>query len=248
MAPTKKKTDQSSGNAALAKSPVAKDLIPVPEDCQPTWHLWSGNPIVELYEAVALSCNIDPEATLSTGEYYTSEVDLYEDRLAVAKRHFPARRYPDGVPLADFVAWAIRMATRSPTWTDLPEEFTKLVREEPASVDATKPAAEDNSVPTRKPKSVHGRKPSAEDGPGNSRQRNNLCRIIVALAKTSGFDIVNDIMNTAGEIEARTTKAGHRVPARTAEYFLNMARDLVEDENNGAEDEDDSEGDENKGE
>lgn len=108
----------------------------------PNWTVWAHVPTVRVWEAVAVSLNIDPKkirtrpnAWMGNGEHFPhDEGQQFEDRIEVLRRNLGGGRglplasiimgKPDycEVRIADFARWA-----RSLHW-DMPEELAVLAK------------------------------------------------------------------------------------------------------------------------
>jgi hypothetical protein len=102
---------------------------------EPNWSKWQNVPEIELWEAVALSLNIDPSKIKDRpigGIHIFADVQEFEDRLFVAKRNVgPGKSLTIAVinamapantlvPIPIFVSWALSMQ-----W-EMPEQLASL--------------------------------------------------------------------------------------------------------------------------
>jgi len=131
---------------------------PSNNDRQPRWSKWKLMPEVKLWEAVALSLNIEPgkietnELAWMGAKHPFDEDDEFNDRLTVLSKHssnrafFPtpcilnmANWYQCEVRLNEFAAWCAHIGY------DIPEQLKELSKakpkDEPAAVEQIKPGA-----------------------------------------------------------------------------------------------------------
>jgi hypothetical protein len=76
----------------------------------PDWDLWLNFSYVELWQAVALSLDIDPDSPLLITVKFNGYKDLkppneYCQRLRTVMSHFPEGSVNDSCELASFIAW-----------------------------------------------------------------------------------------------------------------------------------------------
>lgn len=98
----------------------------------PDWEFWRDMPAVELWQACALSCNLDPDSLAFSNDgkggkshiqmssfpnEETWELFIKRQRLLKAKMQQPNGRFSHSIRLADFVTWALSLST---PW-DMPE-------------------------------------------------------------------------------------------------------------------------------
>jgi hypothetical protein len=103
-------------------------------DRAPDWHIWRHAPLVKLWEAVALSLNVEPRKVRHSPHSWMCDSHLFEegqefeDRLFLAERSF--RRTLDAdteTNLPAFIAWA-----GSKGW-ELPSELVTLAKPDDAA-------------------------------------------------------------------------------------------------------------------
>lgn len=123
----------------------------------PTWNVWLNLPEVEIWEAVALSLNIDPKRVKHSphswlaGESLFDEADDFEDRFTVATRSAgttlvlstvsPVNRAESKVSLPGFSRWA-----GSLHW-QMPDEMSVLA--DVAAIESKENASGDKALPQR---------------------------------------------------------------------------------------------------
>jgi hypothetical protein len=114
----------------------------------PYWPKWKCYQFDKLYlaEAVALSCNIEPDFLKEASQdcFYDDDFGEFDLRFDIAKdvagEAFEAKRVPEKngletirVHLGDFVIWALKMQKLSPDiWLVMPAEFVAFAAERPA--------------------------------------------------------------------------------------------------------------------
>ena len=77
------------------------------------WDYWKYMPTLTAVEGVALMSGVKPEL-VDPGDLFYSSLLVEHQRLEIAKRRFPAKQYPDGVPKALFLEWIAEMEETSP--------------------------------------------------------------------------------------------------------------------------------------
>ncbi len=150
------------------------------QDRTPNWEKWRHVPNVKLWEAVALSLNIEPALVKHSKHGWMSdshlfdESKLFKDRIFVAKRNLStdgplkptaiATGHPEGCEfsLAEFAGWACSIS-----W-EIPPELGEKIE---LATDAQQ------------------NKPDSIEKPLQTRERNNLLMIIAALAEIADIDI-----------------------------------------------------------
>jgi len=110
-------------------------------DRQPRWKKWRLMPEVDIWQAVALSLNIEPEKVQTSDHAWMgarfpfNEGDEFDDRLNITlayasnRAHFPTPcrlnmggGYLCGIRLSEFAEWAVSVAE----WKNLPPELTAM--------------------------------------------------------------------------------------------------------------------------
>lgn len=114
-------------------------------DRQPRWKKWRLMPEVDIWQAVALSLNIEPDKVRTNNHAWMGakfpfdEGDEFDDRLNIIlanssnRTHFPTPcrlnmggGYLCGVRLSEFASWAVGIAK----WENLPAEILELAQSE----------------------------------------------------------------------------------------------------------------------
>jgi hypothetical protein len=206
---------------------------------EPNWNQWKHVPYAKIWEAVALSLNIDPMKVRETSNSWPAnedewpdtvekifdESDEFEDRVFIAGRNLGVNQrllqgarnqlapaYWD-VNLAEFAAWA-----RSVDW-HTPEPFAMMAASQAAVGEI---AAAQVATPEA------NRSIDAKDL--GARERSTLLTIIAALAKALKLDVAQT-SKTAASIESLTVYIDARVAARTIENHLKLIPDALERKN-----------------
>jgi hypothetical protein len=119
---------------------------------EPVWPTWICRSELTLEQAVALSCNIEPEALrapehwgLGDGDEEVARLNLYNSRLEIAQGEaaaggaFKVRRGrgKDGkktwfVRMVEFARWAIDLSKMPTVWRELPAAFEPFASGKPA--------------------------------------------------------------------------------------------------------------------
>lgn len=176
------------------------------------WEVWQHIPEAKLWEAVALSLNLDPRRikinrhSWMASDLIFEERKEFSDRLLVAQRNLTsgnlmARHYNSASPnvcsvsLGEFSVWALSIG-----WT-LPPVLTKIGE----SVGANKV-----------------QQPPPTEKPLGTRERNTIARIIAALTSMAKVDL-SEPHKAAGAIEAETARLGIQVSDDTIAKWLNEA-------------------------
>jgi hypothetical protein len=198
------------------------------EDRKPNWEKWRHVPNTKIWEAVALSLNIDPwevrpaSGRIPGGPLIFDEGQEFNDRIFVVDRNLATGAGPTPqiaavddppscvVSLCEFATWAHSLG-----W-DVPLEFAALLR---AEQDGVRDEAE------VKAKIVMPK--VAKEKPLGTRERDTLRTIIAALANAAKTDLSKPF-KAAGQIEAMTIKIGARVSARAIENHLKGISDARE--------------------
>ena len=81
------------------------------------WDYWKYMPTLTAVEGVALMSGVKPEL-VDSGDLFYSSLLVEHQRLEIAKRRFPAKQYPDGVPKALFLEWIAEMEETSPAYME----------------------------------------------------------------------------------------------------------------------------------
>ena len=104
----------------------------LPNPSPARWSIWTQVPEVELWEAVALSLDVEPSGTYSSGKPLTHEDCYrenaeYRDRFFLAERNLSKHKFLQPIPiqtgparftvvsLGGFAAWACELAWKIPT-------------------------------------------------------------------------------------------------------------------------------------
>ena len=188
---------------------------------KPDWNTWRHIPKLKLWEAVALSCSIDPQCFGTQLEALPlddpSNVNLPEEfqrRMRIATTNLgeslkpiataPAETLDQNeavaiVRLADFQTWAASIGL------ELPREFPQ------------------SQTPTTQEPSDQ----LSHERPLGTRERATLLTIIAALAEMVNIDLSKPT-KAAEIIEDMTARKGARVAARTIEEHLKRIPDALE--------------------
>ena len=137
-------------------TPIRASYTPKPSDNDrpPRWSKWKLMPEVKLWEAIALSLNIEPKEIKLDSDAYGYEVlpfdegEEFNDRLTVLSKHssnrtyFPtactlnfATWYQSEKRLDEFAAWCIQIGF------DIPEQLATLANNKPQAESAPKVGA-----------------------------------------------------------------------------------------------------------
>jgi hypothetical protein len=187
---------------------------------KPNWSKWRHIPVLKVWQAVALSLNIDPEKVQrerpvrSYGTLKFIESEVFRDRLEVACANlgangplFPVSFEVDEknslpVRLHEFADWCVSIG-----W-QVPDELRLLVSHSTQAVSQTT-------------------KPLAKDKPLGKRERETLLTIIAAMGKELKIDF-GRVSKAAGTIEGLTTRIGARIAKRTIEEHLKRIPEAIE--------------------
>ena len=125
-------------------------------DRQPRWGKWQFMGEVTLWEAVALSLNIEPGKVQTDGNAWMGadhpfdEGDSFNDRLAVIRQHSSNRTYfptPCSLNIANWYACKLRLDEFASWCTlvkyDIPQELVSMTQ----GVQTTKPALDKEELP-----------------------------------------------------------------------------------------------------
>jgi hypothetical protein len=218
---------------------------PEGETGRPNWRLWTSVPHVELWQAVALSLDLDPDLIPSFSGWelrdhvgspgLTAEFNL---RLRILhaqcgpswrKKPGPVTQKVNGddelrdeIELLDFVVWG-----RALKWR-MPRELTNLVKKQtPAS--NTEPARKQKEAPPDSalpPKSRKTPLRGSVDKALSATERNTLLTIMAALCHHAGID--PDKRGAAGQIVRMTEAIGAPISDDTALRWLRAVPDALE--------------------
>ena len=188
------------------------------EDRAPNWRKWRHVPNVKLWEAVALSLDIEPKFVKHGphgwvgGSHVFSESELFKDRIFIATRNLSVNgpleptaivvAHPEAceVSLVKFSAWA-----RSIDW-EIPSELAE-------GISLKTEFKQNNPEPIEKPLLT--------------RERNTLLTIVAALAEIAGIDI--NIPHSAAEaIAHQTQQMGCPISQKTIANKLKEIPDALE--------------------
>ena len=194
---------------------------------RPNWLKWKHIPTPRLWQAVALSLDIDPDQVRHGRDSWMVQDHLFDesrefsDRIEIARANLS---HPGGlvaksialgrptsatVELRQFANWAIGIG-----W-QLPSDLVAL-----AETGAT----------YQKPTQIvehPGGDTQALDKPLGTRERTTLLTIVSVLAKKAKIDVTKP-SSAATQIEGLTVEAGVRVAARTIEEHLKRIPEALE--------------------
>jgi hypothetical protein len=210
----------------------AEDKAAVPRP-RPNWIRYPAKGVARLFEAVALTCDLAPDAVAHELEEHATtyvpmpdDLKMFADRLAAAlsaARHgFPA--VPDDgdifseympwrtrVPLGRFARWVAQEG-----WTPIPKEFLRLCA--PQSGAATSPL--DGQPPADSTVSRQATPPTTTR-PSDPREQNKMLTMIAAMVGAAYSNSSSDA--AASEIVEDAKKIGLSLDKRTALKYLEMA-------------------------
>jgi hypothetical protein len=252
-----KSRDNVRGQGRVAKGrPVTKASKDdgATSNCEAKWDYWKCMPKLTAVEGVALLSGWESEVLVSTG-LYDSPITLVHHQLEIAKRYFPPKQYPDGIPTAVFLEWVVAMEKTSPGMWKLHPKFRECFLENPplaAAATITPKNTASEAIPgdvrhpnadgnLEKPASAApkltaeeglakaaltgDRLLSTKDRPPNKSKRRCLLRAIVTLAKANSINL-DDITAAANAIGEHTKTFGKPVSASAIRHYLHSAMDL----------------------
>ncbi len=176
------------------------------------WQVWQHIPEAKLWEAVALSQNVEPRSIKINPHSWMGSRLIFEepkqftDRLLVAERNLTSgqlralsiimgRPTQCTISLSQFATWALSIG-----W-DIPPELARMAKTESTS------CTEEASVVEK---------------PLTTRERNNVARVIAALTQAAKIDL-SDPYKAAKAIEALTEQLDARVSDDTIVKWLKEA-------------------------
>jgi len=192
-------------------------------DREPNWDKWRHIPHATVWELVALSLNIEPEAVQfnphgwMADRHIFDESDEFKDRVSVAGRNAGGGGglTPKGgslvdpadivVGLREFAAWALSLP-----W-EIPEEFAELASGH------------------RDPGIAGNRSTTANENPIGTRERGTLLKLILGMAlEQYGFDPDAAKSPVPKEISDDLQTHGISVSDDTVRRWLKIAADEVD--------------------
>jgi hypothetical protein len=198
--PAKRSKSNAAAKKARTKSVAAAQRRPDFYLDSGDWAYWREMPTVTLWEGVALSCGIKPQAITADGTFDEPDLTIFHPRLDVAKRAFPMTKFPDGVGLAKFARWAVKRQT--PLWKRFPPQFRKLAQVSPEV--------------------------AAEDKPLATKSRNIFLKLIAVLAtRREGNYTLSQPHSDAVSLEVLMKTAGLKVSVRKIGDVLEEAARLL---------------------
>lgn len=194
------------------------------------WDFWCQKINARLWEAIALSVDIDPRQgaigldrekeglTFSGDEISLEDLALLADRTAIALDHLGATLAPSALSLSDptqhsvrlkdFAAWAAYMK-----WSPFPERFAAMADSQSIN-DFSK-----RLVMLTSQKENAERQPKSVEKPLGTRERNTLLVLIASLAKLANLDLSKP-SKAAAVIAQASEQIGAPVDVRTIENHL----------------------------
>jgi hypothetical protein len=259
---TSKKSNKSRANVRgqrrVAKGgPVTKDSKDdgATFHWEADWDYWKCMPTLTAVEGVALMSGVKPEL-VDPGDLFYSSLLVEHQRLEIAKRRFPAKQYPDGVPKALFLEWIAEMEETSPAlWKNLHPKFRECFLKNPplaAAATTTPKNTASEAIPgdVRQPTTEgHLEEPAsaapklaAEEGLAKAastgdrlpstkdrppNKSKRRCLLRAIVALAKANSInLDDITVAAGAIEKHTQTFGKPVSASAIRHYLHSAMDL----------------------
>jgi len=193
------------------------------------WNIWGNVPELPLWEAVALSLDIEPRSiqfnpnNWATRQKIDGVTEEFEDRLLVAERNRLGGKLPSqdrnyGTPvlghvnLGIFAAWALQL---TPRW-QVPERFAALSNEE-AFTAAIAAAQEKSTAATKSP-----------EKPLGTRERETLLKLVIGMAIDGyGYDPSANRSDVIPEICRNLATHHITVSDDTLRKYLNEASKLL---------------------
>ncbi|MBE0620604.1 MAG: hypothetical protein IH605_08440 [Burkholderiales bacterium] len=213
-------TKLKTASARPVKAIAARKKSRPGADTSPDWHYWRQIPHVELWKAVALSCNIEPRRErLADSEYWINcarwghaeKVDRYRafhDRLEIATARISelvvasvnmGEANAAQIKLPEFAAWALSMQ-----W-EIPQELANIAE---TGTKASKPAAKSENL--------------------GATERGTVQKIIAGfLAQGYSHDKISKPYAIAKEIQTALQSAGHDLSDDTIVNWIKEAAPLL---------------------
>jgi len=206
---------------------------PMQQNRKPNWNKWRHVPNAKIWEAVALSLDIEPSKVEHSSTSWMAEQHMFEESEEFDDRIFVAGRNLGGggltpkvlsmddrsdsiVSLSEFAAWSLSI-----NW-NVPPKFAELAAGAPTATDLGRP-------PALSTKSHAQQKPEAAGKDLRTKERGTLLKLILGMALAGyGYDPEAPRSATPKEIADDLLKHGISLTDDTVRQWLKTAVEEVE--------------------